>query len=428
MGEPRLGRTLRLSVPGVSARVSLELVASTLARLIASHEAVTRADLVRVTGLARSTVTGALDMLEQAGVIRNLGTRPTIGRGRPAEDLGLSPSYGLILVADVGIHFARLSLHDLSQAILASVEMPLEVAQGPEAGLAAVTNELRAMLTRIDHPRPVPLVLVIGLPGPMDTTRGIPVKPPIMPGWDGFPVADALRAEFDCAVLVENDVNLRALGEARTLPPDQSPLLYIKISTGIGGGLVTSTGELYHGADGSAGDIGHVRVHDAPDVLCRCGNYGCIEAVASAPAILRRLAELEAADHDLTGHNLNQTDHKVPTTREELDTALRMNEKLTVGLIREAAERIGEVVANLVHFYNPARIVVGGGLTVPSDDLLAGIRAVVYRRALPLATRNLVISQPTLGEWSGIGGGVVLGIEHALTVDALGPALNHRDF
>ncbi len=157
-------------------------------------------------------------------------------------------------------------------------------------------------------------------------------------------------------------------------------------------------------------------MHDAPDVLCRCGNYGCIEAVASAPAILRRLGELDA------------TDHKVPTTREELDAAMRVNETLTVGLIREAAERIGEVVANLVHFYNPARIVVGGGLTVPSDDLLAGIRAVVYRRALPLATRNLVISQPTLGEWSGTGGGVVLGIEHALTVDALSPALNRRDF
>jgi predicted NBD/HSP70 family sugar kinase len=416
MTEPRVGRNLRLSVPGVSARVSMELVASTLARLIASHAAVSRADLVRVTGLARSTVTGALDLLERAGVIHNLGTRPTIGRGRPAEDLGLSPSFGLILVADVGIHFARLSLHDLSQEVLTSTELQIDVADGPERGLAAVTEEFRTMLTRIEHPRPVPLVLVIGLPGPMDTSRGIPVKPPIMPGWDGYPVAETLRAEFGCPVLVENDVNLRALGEARALPPDQSPLLYIKVSSGIGGGLVTATGELYHGADGSAGDIGHVRVHDAPDVLCRCGNYGCIEAVASAPAILRRLQELDTSEH------------KVPTTQEELTAALRVNEKLTVGLIREAAERIGEVVANLVHFYNPARIVVGGGLTVPSDDLLAGIRAVVYRRALPLATRNLVISQPSLGEWSGTGGGLVLGIEHALTVEALTPALRRRDF
>ena len=414
MTDPRIVRNLRLSVPAVSARVSLELVASTLARLIASHAAVTRADLVRVTGLARSTVTGGLELLEHAGVIQNLGTRPTIGRGRPAEDLGLSPSFGLILVADVGIHFARLTVHDLSQTMLADSEMALDVGDGPEAGLAAVAVEFRAMLARIDHPRPVPLVLVIGLPGPVDTSRGIPVKPPIMPGWDGYPVADSLREEFGCPVLCENDVNLRALGEARALAPDQSPLLYIKISTGIGGGLVTAAGDLYHGADGAAGDIGHIRVHDAEEVLCRCGNHGCIEAVASAPAILRRLGELDSAEH------------KLPTTREELTAALRVNEKITVGLIREAAGRIGEVVANLVHFYNPARIVVGGGLTVPSDDVLAGIRAVVYRRALPLATRNLVISQPTLGEWSGTGGGVVLGIEHALTVDALSAGLTAR--
>ncbi len=412
MTESQVGRNLRLSVPPVSARVSLELVASTLARLIASHAASTRADLVRVTGLARSTVASALDLLEHAGVVENLGSRPTLGRGRPAEDLGLSPSFGLILVADLGVRFARLSVHDLGQQPLTDHEMRLDIADGPESALATVTEEFKAMLAGLNHPRPIPLVLVVGLPGPMDTNRGIPVKPPIMPGWDGYPVADALHAEFGCPVLIENDVNLRALGEARALAPDQSPLLYIKVSTGIGGGLVTATGDLYHGADGSAGDIGHVRVHGADQVLCACGNYGCIEAVASAPAILRQLGQLSSADS------------KLPSTREELIAALRVNEKVTVGLVREAASRVGEVVANLVHFYNPARIVVGGGLTVPSDDMLAGIRAVVYRRALPLATRNLVISHPALGEWSGTGGGVVMGIEHALTENALSKALS----
>jgi predicted NBD/HSP70 family sugar kinase len=416
--------TLRLQVPTVSARVSVESVASTLARLIASHAAVTRSDLVRVTGLARSTVTVGLDMLEQTGVIRNLGVRSTIGRGRPAEELGLNPSFGLILVADLGANFARLSVHDLGQQKLMDAEMWLNVADGPESVLAAVTDGFNSMLEQIDHPRAVPLVLVMGLPGPIDTSRGIPVKPPIMPGWDNFPVADTLAAEFGCPVRCENDVNLRALGEARALPADQSPLLYIKVSSGIGGGLVTASGDLYHGADGSAGDIGHVRVHGADEVLCVCGNYGCVEAVASAPAILRQVRELASVDP--------KQDSKLPTTREELMAALRVNEKVTVGLVRQAASRLGEVVANLVHFYNPARVVVGGGLTVASDDMLAGIRAVVYRRALPLATRNLVISHPALGEWSGTGGGLVVGIEHALTPDALGQALARhstpRDF
>jgi predicted NBD/HSP70 family sugar kinase len=419
MSDLAANPNLRLQVPTVSARVSVELVASSLARLIASQAAVTRADLVRVTGLARSTVTVGLELLEQAGVIHNLGARTTLGRGRPAEELGLNPSFGLILVADLGANFARLTVHDLGQRMLADSEMWVDVTDGPESVLATVAEGFKAMLARIEHPRPLPLVLVVGLPGPIDTSHGLAVKPPIMPGWDGFPVAELLEAEFGCPVRCENDVNLRALGEARALPPDQSPLLYIKVSTGIGGGIVIASGELYHGADGSAGDIGHVRVHGADEVLCVCGNYGCIEAVASAPAILRQLRDLPSDDG------------KLPTTRDELMAALRVNEKVTVGLVREAASRIGEVVANLVHFYNPARIVVGGGLTVPSGDMLAGIRAVVYRRALPLATRNLVISQPTLGEWSGTGGGLVVGIEHALTPDALGAALarsSHGDF
>ncbi len=406
MGMPG-ARSLRLSVPAVSARVSMESVASTLARLIASRTAVTRADLVRVTGLARSTVTAGLDMLQDGGVICNVDAPAIIGRGRPAENLGLSHGFGLVFVADLGVRFARLSVHALSEEMLAASEMPLDVADGPECVLATVIDVFKVLLARIEHPRPTPLVLVIGLPGPVDVSRGVAVKPPIMPGWDGFPVADTLHAEFGCPVLCDNDVNLRALGEARVIAPDQSPLLYIKVSTGIGGGLVTGSGELYHGADGTAGDIGHVRVHGADGVLCACGNYGCVEAVASAPAILGQLRQLTPGQG------------QCPATLEELMEALRVNEKMTVGLVREAASRVGEVVANLVHFYNPARIVVGGGLTVPSDDMLAGIRAVVYRRALPLATRNLVIGHPTLGEWSGTSGGLVLGIEHALTPDAL---------
>ena len=406
-----VNHNLRLSVPAVSARISVEVVASTLARLIASHLAVTRADLVRVTGLARSTVTIGLDMLEHAGLIGNFGVQATTGRGRPAEKLGLSPSFGLILVADLGARFARFSVHDLGQQMLAHTDAWLDIADGPESVLAVVVEALETLISQVDHRRPVPLVVVIGLPGPVDVESGTAVKPPLMPGWDGYPVADTLGAELGCPVLCDNDVNLRALGEARAIAADQSPLLYVKVSTGIGGGLVIATGELYRGADGSAGDIGHVRVHGADDILCACGNYGCIEALASAPAILRQLRQLGSIDIAL------------PSTRDELTAALKANEKVTVGTVREAASRIGEVVADLVHFCNPARIVVGGGLTVPSDDILAGIRAVVYQRALPLAARNLVICHPALGEWSGTAGGLVLGIEHVLTPDVLSASL-----
>ena len=149
--------------------------------------------------------------------------------------------------------------------------------------LDAVESHLRALRAQVPGDDPV-RAAVIGVPGPVDDQHGIPVRPPIMPGWHAYPVAARLRRTFGCPVLLENDVNLRALGEARALPADQAPLLFVKVGTGIGGGLISGAGELHHGADGAAGDIGHVRVRGGPDVRCVCGNVGCIEALASASA------------------------------------------------------------------------------------------------------------------------------------------------
>ncbi len=127
-----------------------------------------------------------------------------------------------------------------------------------------------------------------------------------MPGWDGFRVIDPLRAAFQCAVVLENDVNLRALGESRALAPDQSPLLSVKVGTGIGAGLVTEHGVVHRGSAGASGEMGHIPLRSAPPTVCQCGNTGCLEAVASVPALIRRYAE-EAPAGDL-----------VPTTATEL--------------------------------------------------------------------------------------------------------------
>jgi predicted NBD/HSP70 family sugar kinase len=209
-------------------------------------------------------------------------------------------------------------------------------------------------------------------------------------------------------VLLENDVNLRALGEARALPADQAPLLFVKVGTGIGGGLISRSGALHHGADGAAGDIGHVRVRGGPDVRCVCGNVGCIEALASASAIARRLGE----------------DTGDAVTIDHVRTQLARGDPAVLQLVREAAELIGEVVATLVHFYNPARVTIGGSVAAASDELLAGIRSVVYQRALPLATRNLVLANSVLGEFAGVAGAAVLGIERVLSADGIGVLMN----
>ncbi len=392
---------LRLSTPALAGRAGSAVLLSTVARLVASGVAASKADLVPAAGLARTTVSTAVDELLARGVLRLDGTRPTPGRGRPADRLALDPRGGQVLLADVGARGVHLAVVDIGQRVLAHEHADLDVRDGPAAVLDAVEARLEAL--RPAGGAPVRAV-VIGLPGPVDGRLGAPVRPPIMPGWHAYPVTTRLRERFGCPAVLENDVNLRALGEARALPPDQAPLLFVKVGTGIGGGLVDSAGGLHHGADGAAGDIGHVRVRGAPDEPCVCGNIGCIEAVASAGAIVRRLVR----------------EGSPITTITDLRAAIGHGDPRALAAVREAAALIGELVAMLVHLYNPARVALGGALTAASDELLAGVRAVAYQRALPLATRNLVLAGSVLGEYAGLAGAAVLGIEAVLSAESIG--------
>ncbi|GAA1263270.1 ROK family protein [Pseudonocardia aurantiaca] len=402
---------LRLTAPPLSGRVEPAVTLSTVARLVASGAAVSKADLVPAAGLARTTVSTAVDELLARGVLRLDGTRPTAGRGRPADRLALSPRGGHVLLADVGATNAHLAVADLSQQVLAHTHVDVDVRDGPEVVLRTVETQLAALRGQTSG---VPVrAVVIGLPGPVDGSLGIPVRPPIMPGWHAYPVSARLQQTFQCPAVLENDVNLRALGEARALPADQVPLLFVKVGTGIGGGLISRDGVLHHGADGAAGDIGHVRVRGAPDDTCVCGNVGCIEAVASGGAIARRLG---ARGPGGTGS----------VTIADVGTLVARGDPVAVGAVREAANLIGELVATLVHFYNPARVTIGGALTAASDELLAGVRSVVYQRALPLATRNLVLTNSVLGEHAGLAGAIVLGIERVLSPDSIGALLSER--
>jgi predicted NBD/HSP70 family sugar kinase len=314
---------------------------------------------------------------------------------------------GHVLLADLGARGAHLAVVDLSQRVLAHEHIDIDVQAGPDAVLEAVEVGLAVLRGRTGAGDAAVRAVVIGLPGPVDGNLGIPVRPPIMPGWHAYPVSARLQRTFDCPAVLENDVNLRALGEARALPADQAPLLFVKVGTGIGGGLVTREGVLHHGADGAAGDIGHVRVRGGPDVSCVCGNVGCIEAVASAGAIARRLA---AQPHPAGP----------VATISDVRGLIARGDKDALGVVREAAGLIGELVATLVHFYNPARVTLGGSLTAASDELLAGVRSVVYQRALPLATRNLVLTNSVLGEYAGLAGAAVLGIERVLSPPGIG--------
>jgi len=326
--------------------------------------------------------------------------------------LELAPDSGFVLVADLGVHSARLAVADLGQRLLAQETLSVQLSRGPEDILALVEERWRDLLSVA---RCVPdrvRTIAVGLPGPVDRSTGTPVRPPLMPGWDAFPVGQVLRERFNCHVLVNNDANLMALGEARALPPSQYPLVFIKVSTGIGCGIIDAAGELHYGAEGAAGDIGHIRVPDSDHIVCRCGNVGCLEAVASASAMVRALQDpmpdFSIPPGDFTDEELN-----------ELVKHIRQGDSQTIRLLREAATVLGRLVASVVNVINPARIVLGGAIAAASDDLLAGVRSGVYNRAMPLATRNLTLAHSVLGPVAGVVGGAVSAIEHVLSPEGL---------
>src|SRR5688572_28883876 len=247
-------------------------VSGYLARLVTSGQATSRSDLARVTRLARSTVSQHLAPLLRAQLISEREAEPG-SRGRPPSVLSLNPEAGVILVADIGAAHGRLGIADFGQHFLAERSIATDVVRGPEPVLADVRREFLEMLAAHGVTPSTVRLIVVGLPAPVDFASGVPVRPPIMPGWDNYPVPASFQTDFSAPVLVDNDVNLMALGESRCRPVSQCPLLYVKASTGIGCGIITHDGQLHRGADGAAGDIGHVRV-PGRDAVCRCGGVG----------------------------------------------------------------------------------------------------------------------------------------------------------
>src|SRR5215203_5611544 len=218
-------------------------------RLIRDGEAVTRADLARHTGLARSTVAQRVDALLAHELVYEAGGGASTG-GRPATVLAFNRSAGVVLVADLGATHARLAVSDLSGEPLIERAYDTDIARPPE--------DVRGV--------------GLGIPAPVAFSRGEPVAPPMMPGWDGFSIPDWFSHHYEAPVLVDNDVNIMALGEHYTHWRGCDHLLFVKIGTGIGCGIVSDR-RIHRGAQGAAGDIGHVRL-GGHDVVCRCGNIG----------------------------------------------------------------------------------------------------------------------------------------------------------
>ncbi len=363
-----------------------------------------RSELVELSGLSRSTVGLRLDALLQLGLIAPASGTTSTG-GRPSTKVVLSPAVYVIAAADLGAMHARVALTDLSGTFLTEATVRIAIADGPQKVLGWVVETITRLMAEIGRDGSDLAAIGIGLPGPVEHTTGLPFSPPIMPGWDRFDVPAWMNKTYDVPVLVDNDVNIMALGERATIWPETKDLILIKVATGIGAGVISS-GVLQRGAEGVAGDIGHVQVSRAAGVQCNCGNVGCLESIAGAPAILASMKAL--------GTSVDSVGDLIALVRSGNITALRV--------VRQAGRDIGEIANMCVSFINPSVIVIGGAMADAGEHLLAGIREVVYARSMPLATQNLIITPSKTGPHGAAIGASILAIDHILSpeyIDAL---------
>ena len=375
-----------------------------LLSLIRSGEATTRGQLTEATGLARSTVAQRVDALINSGLVIEAGEAESTG-GRPPTILGFNDNAGVVLVADFGATHSRIALTNFGGETIVDQAIEIDIDRGPEDVLGGLEQIFDDLLIRSGHTSSDVKGIGVGLPGPVDFDRGMAVHPPIMAGWHEYPVADRLGDRFGVPVLVDNDVNIMALGEQWVISPRVDDFMYVKVGTGIGSGLILG-GRIHRGAHGAAGDIGHVQA-TTQNVVCRCGNTGCLEAAAGGAALAAQLAE---AHENVTGSR-------------DVVRLVRAGKNDAARAVREAGRLIGQVLASTVNLLNPALIIIGGDMAAAEQQLLAGIREVVYRRSTALSTTDLHIRTSDLGDRAGVTGAAAMVIDHLLQPQAITMAI-----
>ena len=384
--------------------------------LIRKHGELTKGGLVACTDHSRTKITSSINSLLQKNfIIENQDSE--YSGGRRSRTFSLNGELGFVAGVDIGATSIDLAVADFSRRILIRYNEDALVRNGPIKILGRVCNLLEKLL-REKGLNPANLRGIgIGVPGPVDFSNGTVVSPPIMPGWDRYPVIQTVQQWFPCAnVVIDNDVNVMALGEINQgAGKGVNNLIFVKIGTGIGAGII-SQGQIYRGASGCAGDIGHISI-DKSGPVCHCGNKGCLEALAGGPAIAERsLNAAQAGKSPILLKYYEKNGGKL--SAEDVGNAAREGDALSIEIIRESGQMVGDVIASLVNFYNPDMIVIGGGVSNLGNLLLSSIRQAVLNRSLPLATRNLDIVFSGIGEDAGVFGAVNLAMDYIFTVKA----------
>lgn len=388
-----------------------------LFRLIYFHSPVSRSELVEKTGYSAFLVSKMCDELIRKALVCETGPGSSTG-GRPPTMLSVNPDLGRLVGVHIGTVNVRIAVTDISGAVLAYLKAPSRVEAGPEAALGHLISLVQECMRRAGVTRGRLRGIGIGISGVLDRATGTTMFWPKVPQWVNVPVRQVFAQHFEVPVEIEDSPRTMAIGERRLGEAGRAdPFIYITAGAGMGAAIFLK-GALFTGAGGFAGEFGHVTV-DAGGPMCSCGNRGCLEALVSASALIRRARTAVNEGLAIELWQLCQGD-PARITVELIAQAASQGDRFSRNLLEQAGEHLGTGIVVLVNLFNPELIVVGGGLAMAAGSfLLPAVEHVVRQRALVQTAGQLRIQISSLDDSGWARGAALLVSEKALELEFL---------
>ncbi|MDY0287601.1 MAG: ROK family protein [Sphaerochaeta sp.] len=381
------------------------LAIDTIVQHIWKLGALTRAELSRISGFSRSTITLNADKLLSLGILVEEKPKGTEGKPGKRKSLMLCKDRGVFVGVELDAYRCEVGLCTIMGGLLVSSSFAVDFVLGPDMIFQAIIAGIGELQARLTVKNPTILGIGIGLPSPVDFEAGYAVHPAFMPGWHQWPIKEKLAKQFNCPVFVDNEVNTMGLGEAHlSRRYREKNLLFIKIGTGIGAGLIIN-GDIYRGNSGLSGNIGHIQI-DCRHEQCKCGKIGCLEAIAGEWALIEKAESLAKQGKSTILANLYAEKNCI--TLGDIRDAAMNGDRETIFLLEETALVVGTMIGRLVQFFDPKAVVIGGVQASFGPQYIDSIRSGILKQATPWVKSDFEVNISKFGDKIGVIGSAML--------------------
>ncbi|NLK09213.1 MAG: ROK family protein [Firmicutes bacterium] len=384
---------------------------SLLLRLLLLREPLSRVELASITGLTIPTVHGLTKELMKEDIVCELGTTSPQGRGagRKASLLGLKPKSKFSIGIDLGVRTTRVGLLDIKGAVVNKIEI-VHAQDGPtvDESLDKVFEAAEKMIAELSFKSDDIVGIGVGVPGLVNVSRGFVHRTPNL-GWERVPIRSLIEKRLRLPVVVDNNIRAMACGERMFgQGREEANLISFFVGPGVGAGILIND-RIFRGAKDGAGEVGHTLI-DPSGPICRCGRRGCLEAVASNTAVLRRVRKIaeEGLDEDLRVRIHRKTNDL------DIEDVISWSEQGNMycrQILKETGRLLGEGVANLINLFNPELIIVGGQLFESGDLVFAELVETARQKAFSIPDESATILKTEFGKNQGVVGAGALALK-----------------